>query len=106
MTLYTTTAVPSLDLLGGVETLQRLLQPHTEISRVAWDGEHQQTIAVLKTNGDYKLVEEVAKLMNRFELPLYEARGLVDAIHTASAMANTDDVVEIGDYKLEDTYSL
>jgi hypothetical protein len=106
MTLYATTAVPSLNLLGGVETLQRILQPHTEITNVAWDEEHQTTVAVLKTNGEHNCLEAVAEVMQRFQVPLIESKDLIDAIHTAKVMANTHELVEIGDYKIEDSYSL
>lgn len=106
MTLYTTTAVPSFDLLGGIDTLQRLLQSHTEIERVVWDERTQTTVAVLKTNGTQICLKAVADTLDRFKLPLIESEGLAEAIQTAKVMAHAQDVFELCGYKLEDTFSL
>ena len=106
MTLYATTAVPSLDLLGGVETLQRLLQPHTEVASAAYNNDTQTTVAVLKTNGGELCLNAVRETLNRFQLPVDEARSLAYAIHKAQEMAHGHNVVEIGDYRLEDSFSL
>jgi hypothetical protein len=106
MTLYATTAVPSLDLLGGVETLQRLLQPHTEVASAAYDDDTQTTVAVLKTNGGQLCLNAVRESLSRFELPVNEARSLAYAIHKAQELANGHNVVEIGDYRLEDSSTL
>lgn len=106
MTLYATTAVPSLDLLGGVETLQRLLQEHTEVASAAYDDETQTTVAVLKTNGGELCLNAVRDTLSRFKLSVNESRSLAYAIHQAQEMAHGHNVVEIGDYKLEDSFSL
>ncbi len=106
MTLYSTTAVPSLDLLGGVETLQRLLQNHTQVANAAYDNDTQTTVAVLKTEGGELCLKAVHETLSRFHLPVDEARSLAYAIHKAQEMAHGHDVVEIGDYRLEDTFSL
>jgi len=106
MTLYATTAVPSLDLLGGVETLQRLLQSHTQVASAAYDNDTQTTVAVLKTNGGQLCLKAVRDSLSRFELPLNEARSFAYAVHKAQELANGHDVVEIGDYRLEDSYTL
>lgn len=106
MTLYATTAVPSLDLLGGVETLQRLLQPHTEVASAAYDDDTQTTVAVLKTNGTHLALEAVRDTLSRFQLPLNEARSFAYAVHKAQELAHGHNVVEIGDYRLEDSFSL
>lgn len=106
MTLYATTAVPSLDLLGGVETLQRLLQPHTEVASAAYDDDTQTTVAVLKTNGGELCLNAVRETLSRFQLPVDEARSLAYAIHKAEKLAHGHHVVEIGDYKMEDSFSL
>lgn len=103
MTLYATTAVPSLDLLGGVETLQRILQSHTEVASAAFDEKTLTTIAVLKTNGGISALDAVRDTLKRFELHIEEARSLAWAIHKANEMSNGVDVVEIGNYRLEDS---
>ena len=106
MTLYATTAVPSLDLLGGVETLQRLLQSHTEVSSAVYDDATQTTIAVLKTEGSQLCLNAVRDTLSRFQLPVEEARSFAYAVHKAQEMAHGQDVVEIGNYRLEDSFSL
>jgi hypothetical protein len=106
MTLYATTAVPSLDLLGGVETLQRILQSHTEVASAAYDDDTQTTVAVLKTNGGELCLNSVRDTLSRFQLPLDEARSFAYAVHKAQEMAHGHNVVEIGDYRLEDSFSL
>lgn len=106
MTLYATTAVPSLDLLGGVETLQRLLQSHTAVASAAFDETTQTTIAVLKTEGGQLCLNAVRESLSRFQLPVEEARSFAYAVHVAQEKAHGTSVVEIGDYRLEDTFSL
>lgn len=106
MTLYATTAVPSLDLLGGVETLQRILQSHTEVASAAYDEDTQLTVAVLKTYGGELCLNSVRETLSRFQLPLNEARSFAYAVHKAQEMAHGHDVVEIGNYRLEDSFSL
>lgn len=106
MTLYATTAVPSLDLLGGVETLQRLLQSHTQVANAAYDDATQTTVAVLKTDGGELCLNAVRETLSRFKLSVDEARSLPYAIHQAQEMAHGHDVVEIGDYRLEDSSTL
>lgn len=106
MTLYSTTAVPSLDLLGGVETLQRLLQSHTQVAGAAYDAATQTTVAVLKTNGGEIALKAVRDTLSRFQLPVDEARTFAYAVHKAEEMAHGHNVVEIEDYRLEDSVGL
>jgi len=106
MTLYATTAVPSLNAIGGVETLQRILQSHTEVAGAVYDNDTQTTVAVLKTHGGELCLNSVRETLSRFQLPLDEARSLAYALHKAQEMAHGHNVVEIGNYRLEDSFSL
>jgi len=106
MTLYSTTALPSLDLIGGVETLQRMLLPHTAISQVAWDKDTQTTVAVLRTEGTQLALNAIADTLARFNVPFIYSCDLLSAIQVAKELAHNEDVVEIGDYRLEDSLSL
>lgn len=102
MTLYSTTALPSLDLIGGVETLQRMLLPHTAISQVAWDKDTQTTVAVLKTEGTQLALNALADTLIRFNIPFIYSCDLVSAIQVAQELAHNDNVVEFQEYRLED----
>lgn len=106
MTLYATTVVPSYDLLSGVETIQRLLQSHTEISNVAWDEANRITVAVLETHGPHHCLSAVAETLKQFELPVIECRGLIHAINKAKELAHTDNVVEFQSYRVEDSFNI
>jgi len=103
MTLYATTAVPSLDFLSGVETLQRILQSHTQVAGAAYDNHTQTIVAVLKTEGGQLALDAVRDTLSRYQLPLNEVRSFAYAVHKAQEMAHGRQVVEIGDYRLEDT---
>lgn len=106
MTLYSTTAIPALDLLGGVETLQRLLLPHTEITNIAWDSQTQSTIAVLKTSGSALCLNPIREALQRFQVPLNEAQTLAGALYQAKELAHGQEIVEINGYALEDSFVL
>jgi 3-deoxy-D-manno-octulosonic acid (KDO) 8-phosphate synthase len=106
MTLYATTVVPSLDLLSGVQTIQRLLQSHTEISNVAWDEANQITVAVLETHGPHHCLEAVTETLKQFEVPVIECRGLVHAINKAKELAHTENVVEFESFRVEDSFNI
>jgi hypothetical protein len=88
MSIYSATALPSLDLLGGVETIQRILKPHTEIAKIAWDEHNSRTVAVLKTQGSHNAVEVIADAMKAFDAPLLECRSLAHAVVHAKALAH------------------
>ena len=103
MTLYATTAVPSLDFLSGVETLQRILQTHTLVASAAYDDDTQTIVAVLKTEGGHLALDSVRDTLTRYQLPFNEMRSFAYAVHKAQEMAHGHQVVEIGDYRLEDS---
>ena len=108
MSIYSTTALPSLDLLGGVEALQRLLdqKAHTHITKIAWDDENSRTIAVLETNGKQNAVDAVAEIMQRFQLELIECRSLAHAVSLACTLAHNKDVVDFTGFVNSDPYSI
>jgi uncharacterized membrane-anchored protein YjiN (DUF445 family) len=108
MSIYSTTALPSLDLLGGVEALQRLLdqKAHTHIAKIAWDDENSRTIAVLETNGQQNAVDAVAEIMQRFQLELIECRSLAHAVSLACTLAHNKDVVDFTGFVNSDPYSI
>lgn len=106
MSIYSATALPSLDLLGGVETIQRLLKPHTEITKIAWDERNSRTVAVLKTHGEHKALEVIADSMKVFDAPLLECRSLADAVTHAKALAHSNNVVDFEGFDSHDPYSL
>jgi len=106
MSIYSATALPSLDLLGGVETIQRLLKPHTEIKKIAWDEQNSRTVAVLKTQGEHNAVESIADSMKAFQVPLYECRSLADAVTHARFLAHSNNIVDFEGFDSHDPYSL
>jgi hypothetical protein len=106
MSIYSATALPSLDLLGGVETIQRILKPHTEITKIAWDEHNSRTVAVLKTQGSHNAVEVIADAMKVFDAPLLECRSLAHAVTHAKALAHTNNVVDFEGFDSEDPYRL
>lgn len=106
MSMYTTTAVPSLDALGGLETISRLLQPHTEIIEAAWDAKSGNTVAVLETRGPIGCLKAVAEIINQFKLPLYQSSSFNDIHLKAQEFAHEAELVEITNFRLEDTFSL
>jgi len=103
MTLYATTSLPSLDLIGGVETLQRLLLPHTAIAQIAWDNDTQTTVAVLKTEGTELALYAIRDTLTSWNLPFIESSNLLSAIQKAKELAHNDNVVEFEEYRLEDS---
>jgi len=106
MSIYSTTALPSLDLLGGVETLQRILKPHTAIAKIAWDQKNLRTIAVLETHGSHNAFETVADAMKTFEAPIFECKSLTDAVTHARLLAKNENVVDFTGLDTKDPYSL
>jgi hypothetical protein len=108
MSIYSTTALPSLDLLGGVEALQRLLdqKAHTHIAKIAWDEETSRTIAVLETHGEQKAVDAIAEIMQRFQIELIKCRSLSHAVLQASTLAHNKNVVDFTGFDHNDPYSI
>ena len=106
MSIYSATAVPSLDLLGGVETIQRLLKPHTEIAKIAWDEQNSRTVAVLETHGAHNAVQVIAESMKTFDAPLLECRSLAHAVTHAKALAHSNNVVDFEGFDSHDPYRL
>jgi len=106
MSIYSATALPSLDLLGGVETIQRLLKPHTEIAKIAWDEQNSRTVAVLKTHGAHNAVEVIAESMKAFDAPLLECRSLAHAVTHAKALAHSNNVVDFEGFDSHDPYRI
>jgi hypothetical protein len=106
MSIYSATAVPSLDLLGGVETIQRLLKPHTEIAKIAWDEQNSRTVAVLETHGAHNAVQVIAESMKAFDAPLLECRSLAHAVTHAKALAHSNNVVDFEGFDSHDPYRL
>jgi hypothetical protein len=106
MSIYSTTALPSLDLLGGVETIQRLLKPHTEITKIAWDEQNSRTVAVLKTQGAHNALNVIAEAMKPFDAPLLECRSLAHAVTHAKALAHSNNVVDFEGFDSHDPYRL
>jgi len=106
MSIYSATALPSLDLLGGVETIQRLLKPHTEIAKIAWDERNSRTVAVLKTQGAHNAVEIIAESMKAFDAPLLECRSLAHAVTHAKALAHSNNVVDFEGFDSHDPYRI
>jgi hypothetical protein len=106
MSIYSATALPSLDLLGGVETIQRLLKPHTEITKIAWDEQNSRTVAVLKTQGAHNALEVIAESMKVFDAPLVECRSLAHAVTHAKALAHSNNVVDFEGFDSHDPYRL
>lgn len=103
MTLYSTTALPSLDLIGGVETIQRLLLPHTAIAQIGWDNNTRTTVAVLKTEGTELALNAIRDTLVAFNLPFIPSHTLTEAIRYARNLAHNDNVVEFQEYRLEDS---
>ena len=106
MSIYSATALPSLDLLGGVETIQRLLKPHTEIAKIAWDEQNSRTVAVLETHGAHNAVQVIAESMKAFDAPLLECRSLAHAVTHAKALAHSNNVVDFEGFDSHDPYRL
>jgi hypothetical protein len=106
MSIYSTTALPSLDLIGGVETLQRILLPHTEIAKIAWDQKNLRTVAVLETHGAHNAFETIVDAMKAFEAPLFECKSLSDAVTHAQLLAKNKNVVDFTPFDSQDPYSL
>ena len=103
MTLYSTTAVPSYNLFGGVDALQRILKPHTEIARVAWDEKNHLTVAVLETHGTHNCLDAVARSLKQFEVMLFECDDLVQAIKKAKELAHTEEIFELIEQRVDNS---
>lgn len=103
MTLYSTTALPSLDLISGVENIQRLLLSHTAIAAIGFDNNTLTTVAVLKTEGTVYALQAIRDTLVKFDLPFIQSRTLTEAIRNAKNLAHNENVVEFQEYRLEDS---
>lgn len=104
MSLYATTVIPSLDGVGGVDTLQRLVNDATLISHAIYDEESHSTVAILKTTGGDVGIRNLRETLNRFDVPLITSHSLLDAISKAKKFAHDKELVDVADYHLLDSY--
>jgi hypothetical protein len=106
MSIYSTTAMPSLDLLGGVEAIQRMLKPHTEISKVAWDETNSRAVAVLETHGGQNALQSITSALREMEVPIFECKSLTDAVITARILSSSENVVDFTPFSTDDPFSV
>ena len=104
MSLYATAVIPSLDGVGGVNTLQRLVNDSTLVAHAIYDAETQSTVAILKTIDNELVLRNLAESLKRFDVALVTSHSLLDAISKAKKLAHDRDLVEITDYHLEDSF--
>lgn len=95
MTLYATTAIPSLDLTSGVHTLQRLSGPVVSLSHIGWNEKDHLCVAILKTDTP-QVLNELNESLKRFDVELQKASFLSTALRNANQIAQ---VVEFEDIR-------
>lgn len=99
--MFATTAVPSLDGLSGIETLQRLISPSVHISHVGWNDKEKVTVAILE--GEDNLLKQIQDNLKQYAVPFEQTRTISLAINKAKKLAN---VVEFDDVRQDTTNTL
>lgn len=102
MTLYATTAIPSLDLTSAIHTLQRLSGPVVSLSHIGWNEKDHLCVAVLKTETP-QVITELKETLSKFNCALNESNILSTAIKCAKEVA---DVVEFDDIREDNPHNL
>ncbi len=102
MTLYATTAIPSLDLTSAVHTLQRLTGPVVSVSHIGWNEKNHLCVAILKTETP-QVLKELRETLGRFDCALKESSFLSSALRDANQVA---DVVEFDDIREDNPHDL
>lgn len=103
MSLYATTVIPSYDGLGGIETLSRIIKDSSLVAHAIYDEESKATVAILKTEGSDLVLRRIAESLEKFDVPVITSHSLLDAIDKAKKFAHNRELVEITNYRLEDT---
>lgn len=95
MTLYATTAIPSLDFTSAIHTLQRISGPVISLSHIGWNEKDHLCVAILKTETP-EVLNHLSESLKRFDVELSKASFLSTAIRNANQIAQ---VVEFEDIR-------